>query len=129
MQQEWFAAMALDKVDGRLAEDIGQVAFAPAIFNAPVAIQPVAVIGIPAALKANKLLIAARCRMIAPVERAVVPLANQAGRVAGSAKDIAHGRFVQAQAVQTARLQRVDAAGALGIAPGHQGGARGRANW
>ena len=120
--------MTIDEVDGGFAEDIGQVAVSVAVFDAAVAIQPIAIIGIPAALKTDELLETARPRMITPVQRAIVPLADQTGRVTGAAQDLRHRRFIKPQTVEAPRFQRVDAAGAMGVAARHQSRARWRAH-
>ena len=85
LQEEGPALIPLDEVDSGSAEDIGQVLVLVAVFDGPVAVQAIAVIGIPAALEADELLKATRRWMIARVQRAVVPFADQRRRVTGAA--------------------------------------------
>ena len=88
----------------------------------------VAIIGIPTALEADELLVAARARVIARVQRAVVPFADQRRRVTGAAQRVRQRPLVKPQAIQTARFQRIDAAGAMRVTSRHQRRPRRRAN-
>src|SRR5271166_1041765 len=66
--------------------------------------------------------------MIAGIVRAVVPFADEAGCVARALEQFGNSHFAQRKAVEAARLERVDYAGAMRIAACHQRGSRRRAD-
>src|SRR5271168_4843821 len=118
--------MALDEL-GRLGgEHVGQVA-AVAARDRAVAIEIPLIVGLPSSGKSCELVETAAVRMIARIERAVVPFADEAGCVSGALQEFSDRHLAQRQAIEAARLERVDYSGAMRVAAGHQRRSRGRA--
>ena len=78
----------------------------------------------PAAAEPDELVEAARVRVIPRVVCAVVPLADEPGRVARGAEAVRHRALTERDAVEPAQLQRVNRARAMRIAPRQQRGPR-----
>src|SRR5271170_4060367 len=99
--------MAPDELRRFLGEDVGQVAAVGARDRA-VAIETPLIVRLPAAGKSCELVEAAAVRMIARVVRAVVPFADEAGRVARALQQFGNSHFAERKSVEAARLERVD---------------------
>ena len=127
VEEELVRAMAADELRGFLGEHVGQIA-AVGARDAAVAIEPPLPIRLPSAAEARELVEAAAIRMVARIERAVVPLADQAGYVARALQEIRDRAFAEREPVQTAHLERVEHAGAMRIAAGEKRRSRGRAH-
>ncbi len=127
IEKELFRAMAPDELRSLLGEHLGQVAPVRARETA-VAIEPPLPIGLPAAAEAGEFVESAAVRMIARIDRAVVPLPDQPGHVSGGFEEIGDRAFAQSDSVESPHLERIDRAGAMRIAAGEQRRAGGRAH-
>src|SRR5208283_2155020 len=86
-------------------------------------------VGLPSAAKSRELIEAAPIRMIALVERAVVPFADQSGDIARMPQKIRDGPLAQRQPIEAASFQGIDHPGPMRIAAGQQRRTRRSANW
>ncbi len=119
MEEEGRVAVAAHERDGLVGEDVGEVAAVAGLHGTIAVHEPVPVVGPPAA-EACELGEAAPVGVVAIVEGAVVPLADEAGGVTGGGEQIGDGAVAELDAVEPASLQRVDGAGAMWVAPGEE---------
>ena len=126
-EEERIAVMTTHERQRVLGEDVGEVA-AVAFDLGAVEVEGVVVVVAQPAREAGELVEAARVRVIARVEGAVVPLADETGAVPGGPKDVRDRGLRERDAVEPATVQRVDRTRPLRIAPGQKRRSRRRAD-
>ncbi len=120
-RKKGFGVVAVDEADGLLGEHVREIA-AVGLAEAAVIVEAPLPVVAPAAAEAYGLVEAAGAGMVARVERAEVPLADEAGCVAGGLEHIGERDLAQGEAVEASALEGVDCAGAVRIPAGHQPG-------
>ena len=113
-QKKWNGAMPIQKFARVKGQRVRQVA-AVTSADRGVGLQvPVVVVG-PSATEPGKLIESACIRFEPRIERAVVPLPDEAGGVAGCLEHVGHRRLAQRDAIQTVDFELPDRAGAVRI--------------
>src|SRR5271167_260966 len=115
IEKEALAAMAPDKLDRMVGENVGQVA-SVATRQRAVAIELPFPVRLPSSAESRELVEAAPIRMIAIIERAVVPFANESGDVACLPQQIGDSALAQRQPIEATSFQGIDHSGPMRIA-------------
>ena len=126
-EEEPFVAVTADEAHRLVAEDVGQVPPVGGEGDSAALEVPVPVV-LDRTAEADELGEAAVVRVVVATEGAAVPLADEAGDVAGFAEQVAERPLAERDAIRAAVRERVDHPTALRIPPGQEGRPGGRAD-
>ena len=123
-EKERFLVVPADEIDGFVCQYVCQVSTIRLRIDVVVA-KLVLVVVHPAATESHELFESAGVGFKARVECAVMPFANQSGRIPSRSEAVGDGAFVQADTIQAVYFVLRDSAGAMRIPAGQKAGSRG----